>query len=149
MPTINLDMPQWLKVMLWIAAFLAAAKTIYTHLEIRRAVRGISNELSRNGGDTVKDIVTRAAADSKKAAEDSRKALDLSVSLDRRMRRHGKRLTIATRKQVEFEQRMKDLYEKFARYVVHEAKNDLHASRLFEEEKRVVEKLENEQGRQP
>jgi hypothetical protein len=100
--------------------------------------------LSSNGGNSVKDIVTRAARDAAKAAEDSRKALDLAVSLDKRTKRNGKRLSTTVREVGELKAQTLEIEKRMARYVIHEANNTLHHSRLVEEEKELLDKLDRE-----
>jgi Fe2+ transport system protein B len=138
------DMPSLLKGLLWFSAAVGAVGVIWTQLHLRKLLAQVLNELSRNGGDTVKDLVTRAARDAKQAADDSKTALTQNEKLDRRMRRAARKIKTATEKQAQFELQMLEMDKKFTRLVVHEANNDLHASNLAKEARKRLEEFKDQ-----
>lgn len=147
-PTTAIDpgMPTGLKFLMYLVFGLYAIKQGYDVW----AAREIKKELSTNGGESVKDKVNQAAKDSKKAAEDSQTALGLFAAMSQTLRATNRRIRTSIKElgqlkgQVNhIQEQQLDLEHRFARYVVHEARQDLGTSSLAKEEaKRLGQELE-------
>jgi len=147
----NLSMPHWAQIILVVAA-LAGAVTVLVAFAKRlwgwfRAINHLADKINRiffeltaNGGSgSVKERLTQCAADSRSAL-DLGKRLDDTVTAERLERRQDHE---AINRHVDAVQRHADaradaIEKNLARYILHEARNDLGGSKLAEEQEQLL-----------
>lgn len=95
------DMPQWLRWTIWLAIFVSALTVIWRAAVTQKLLQIVKNELTY-GGNSVKDLVSAAAIDSKKA-------LGLTEALDTRTRRIEQRQKSSGNRLTAVESDMSDL----------------------------------------
>lgn len=100
----------------------SAANDLKVHTSAQAEV--IKNELTKNGGDSVKDKVDQAAKDSTTAVVQNQEIISQNEGIIERI------------KQVEII---------VARFICHQAKNDLARSKLLEEEAKLIEQMKVDQ----
>lgn len=110
---------------IWRAA-VAGGKFIIAVDRITPVLSKIAAELSTNGGESIKDKVNQAAADSR-----------LAITLIEEVK--AKQAQIESKQNQETDE-LTDLQKKFARFVVHEAKGDLHKAMLLRESEAWLKK---------
>lgn len=107
-------------------------------VHIRTKLETIVKELTTNGGSSIKDRVTVLEGDVKSLKVESTKQIEMLEGQNGVLEEMKKQNQSDLQ---ELRSGLKDLGERFSRFVKHEADNDLHYSRLAEEErKRLKEK---------
>lgn len=141
-------LPPILRDLIWFGMGVAALVSIWDKLSGKAWVRLIMKELTKNGGNSVKDQVIAAAKDSKEALELSnkmnRKIQGISsrqkshiITVDRGMREIKDEQALIKKEQL-------DADKKLARFIVHEANGSLTTARLVQEERELLEKMERD-----
>lgn len=141
-------MPAWIRWLVYIAVAMSACtylcKTILNKLKEtsefaqRKMIERINAEMNPNGGGSLKDLVTSAAADSKEA-------LDITKEMSETIKSDSSKLIEvcgevgALKLEVSaLKNKVDTLEKKQARQIVHEARNTLHRSNLLKEEESLL-----------
>src|ERR1700734_1097762 len=125
-------MPMPMKWIIWLSVTAAALTVLFRNLKTWGILEKIGKEIQPNGGQSMKDRVNQIAD-----------KLTVMARKQARIERAAK----ITRKEVsemrpeirKLADRHEMIEEKFARFVDHEAKNDLNASMLLQEERLFLE----------
>jgi hypothetical protein len=145
---VNTDgFPSWLKALIWVSMGLAAASVIWDKVHGREFARIILKELTTNGGKSMKDEVTRGMIDSKEALKISKEIQVLQKQqhndLDGRMAKVEVGVEDLKMRLGGVDDRVATLEKEFARFIKHQANNDLNRSALMKE---AVDLLGRENG---
>lgn len=161
--------PAVLRWLVYMVIGSAGLVSLWKNLKKLNLLKFIAREMNPPVGESMRELVSKTAADVKvlteqatAAAKAAKAALELSQRMDGRTRR-----IVAKQKEYsakvdeiivrvnnlaashsELRERLDKQDEKFARFVVHEARNDLFKSTLLEEEQRLLEE-NGEKEKQP
>lgn len=117
-----------------VSEFFAGLRAI---VAMRPDLEFVVRELKPNSGSTLKDRVTKLEKESTRQLE----ILENQNGVLDEMKQQNKQDL------QELRNGFKDLSERFTRFVKHEADNDLHYSKLAEEERKRAREIEGDQGK--
>lgn len=109
-------------------------------IKIRKSIEEVVKEVRPNGGASMKDVIGQL-----KNAQDRQETR--VETLERKTDEQTGILKDQNEMLAANQRDMRDLKDRFSRFVKHEADNDLHYSKLAEEERKRAREIEGDQGK--